>query len=116
MRGGVIVVALGEAAQAGRRRSRVQAVDEPEGVVQAGLLDEQALEQVHARIEVGVDVVDDLVDRGALLEDLADPGDHVVEAVGDLAQGEDGRDEVVDEGQDDEHHRHEQDDAGGGHP
>ena len=48
-------------------------------------------------------------------QDLADARDHVVEAGGDLAQGEDGGDEVVDEGQDDEDHGHEQDCAGGGH-
>ena len=37
------------------------------------------------------------VDRRGLLDDLADRGDRLVEAAGDLAQGEDRRDEVVDE-------------------
>ena len=41
---------------------------------------------VDAGVELRVDVVDDLVDRRALLEDLADAGDHLVEAAGDLAQ------------------------------
>ena len=76
---------------------------------------ERMEEQVHAGIEVRVDVVDDRVDRGALVEDLADPGDHVVEPVGDLAQGEDGRDEVVDQGEDDQDDGDEQDDSGGRH-
>ena len=45
----------------------VEALDQAEGVLHAGLLHEQALEQVDARVELPVDVVDDVVDRRALL-------------------------------------------------
>src|SRR5215210_4776301 len=60
--------ALGERAEAGRGGARVQAVDEADGVLHPGLLDEQPLEQVHARVEVLVDRVDDLLDGRALLD------------------------------------------------
>ena len=109
MRGGVIVRALGEVAQAGRGRAGVEAVDQADRVDQAGLLHEQPLEHVDAGVEVLVDRGHDLVDRRGLLEDLADAPDHLVEARRDLAQREDRRDEVVDERQhdqrdDDDHH------------
>ena len=60
MRGALIVGALGEVAQAGRGRARVEALDQADGVRQARLLDEQPLEQVDAGVEIGVDVVDDV--------------------------------------------------------
>ena len=93
--------AAGDAAEACLAGTRVQAFDQADGVDQAGLLDEQALEQVDARVEVPVDVAHHVVDGGALLDDLADARDDPVEALRDLAQGGDGRDEVVDERQHD---------------
>ena len=53
---------------------------------------------------------------GALFSTISPTrGDHLVEAVGDLAQREDRRDEVVDEREDDQDDGDEQDDSGGGH-
>ena len=66
--------ALGEVPEAGRRGAGVEAVDEADGVGQAGLLDEQALEQVDARVELLVDRRHDVVDGRALLHDPADTG------------------------------------------
>src|SRR4051794_2944985 len=66
--------ALREVAEPGRGGAGVEALDEAEGVRHAGLLDEQALEQVDARVEVLVDRGHDLLDRGAFLDDLDDPG------------------------------------------
>src|SRR3954447_1988250 len=93
--------ALREVAEARGGGPRVQAVDQPDGVLQPGLLDEQALEQVDARVQVAVDVADDLGDRGALLDDLPDRGDRLVEAGHDLAQGGDRREQGDDEDEDD---------------
>src|SRR3954452_24085363 len=61
--------ALGEGAQPSGGGAGVEAVDEPHGVAQAGLLDEQALEQLNARVELLVDRGHDLVDGRALLDD-----------------------------------------------
>src|SRR5919107_2284700 len=72
--------ALGEVAEPLRRGARVEALDEADGVLHAGLLDEQPLEQVDAGVEVLVDRRDDPLDRGALLDDLADRGDRLVQA------------------------------------
>ena len=80
MRGAVTVRALREVPEARGGGAGVQAVDEADGVGHAGLLHEQALEQVDARVELLVDRRDDVVDRRALLHDLADVGDHLVEA------------------------------------
>ena len=44
--------ALGEVAEAGRGRAGIEALDEADRVRQAGLLHEQALEQVDAGVEV----------------------------------------------------------------
>src|SRR5215212_10811943 len=44
--------ALGKAPQAGGGSPRVHAVDEADGLAQAGLLDEQALEHADARVEL----------------------------------------------------------------
>src|SRR3954452_15152304 len=107
--------ALREVAEALGGGARVQAVDQPDGVLHPGLLDEQALEQVDARVEVAVDVGDDRLDGRALIDDLADRGDRLVEARGALAQGEDRRDQVVDEDEDDRDDRDDQDHAGCGH-
>ena len=107
--------ALGEVPQAGRGRSGIDALDQAHRVAQARLLDQQALEQVDAGVELLVDRRDDVVDRRALLDDLADAGDHLVEAVGDLAQLDDRRDEVVDEREDDQHDRDDHHHAGGRH-
>src|SRR5512132_4680852 len=78
--------ALREVPEAGGRRSGVQTLDEADGVGQAGFLDEQALEQVDARVEVLVDRQDDVVDRRALLHDLTDGGDRLVQAGGELSK------------------------------
>src|SRR3954447_3184061 len=107
--------ALREVAEARGGGARIQAVDQPDGVLQPGLLDEQALEQVDARVEVAVDVADDLGDRGALLDDLPDRGDRLVEPGGDLAQRGDRREQVHDEHDDDRDDRDQQDDSGGRH-
>ena len=72
--------ALREAPEPGGGRAGVQAFDEADGVRQAGLLHEQALEQVDAGVELLVDRRDDAVDRRALLHDLADVGDDLVQA------------------------------------
>ena len=52
MRGALVVVLSGKFAEARRGGARVEAVDEADGVVHAGLLHEQALEQVDAGVEV----------------------------------------------------------------
>src|SRR5829696_3914151 len=72
--------ALREVAQTRRRRAGIQAVDEADGILEPGLLDEQALERRHARVELLVDGAHDVVDRRALLHDAADVHDHLVEA------------------------------------
>src|SRR3954449_7282190 len=107
--------ALGEGAQPGGGGAGVQAVDEPDGVRQAGLLDEQALEQLNARVELLVDRGHDLVDGRALLDDAAHVLDHVVEAGDDLAQLEDGGDEEDHEREDDQDDRDDEDDGGRAH-
>src|SRR3954447_1156079 len=107
--------ALREVAEALGGGARVQAVDQPDGVLHPGLLDEQALEQVDARVEVAVDVADDLGDRGALLDDLPARGDRFVEAGRDLPQGGDRREQVEDEDDDDRDDRDQQDDSGSRH-
>ena len=63
----------------------------------------KCLNPAHACVELTVDVVDDVVDRRALLDDLADAGDDAVQAGRDLAQLHDGHDEEVDEREDDQH-------------
>ena len=50
-----------------------------------------------------------------LLDDLADAGDHVVEALADRAQGDDRGDEVVDERQHDQQDGDDEENRGGGH-
>ena len=85
MRGASISVLSGKLPEAGRGSAGVEAVDQADGVRHAGLLDQQALEQIDAGVQVLVDVGDDVVDRGALLDDLGHAADHLVEAVGDLA-------------------------------
>src|SRR4051795_11058682 len=107
--------ALREVAEALGGGAGVQAVDEPDGVLHARLLDEQALEQVDARVEVAVDVADDLGDRGALLDDLPDRRDRLVEADRDLPQRGDRGEQVDDEDDDDRDDRDQQDDSGGRH-
>src|SRR4051794_31604156 len=107
--------ALREVAQALGGGAGVQAIDEPDGVLHARLPDEQALEQVDARVEVAVDVADDLGDRGALLDDLPDGGDRRIQAGRGLAQGGDDQQEVHDEDGDDRDDREQQDDSGGRH-
>src|SRR4051794_33360774 len=107
--------ALREVAEALGGGARVQPVDQPDGVLHPGLLDEQALEQVDARVEVAVDVADDLGDRRALLDDLPDRGDRLVEAGGDLPQGGDRGDQVDDEDDHDRDDRDQQDDSGSRH-
>src|SRR3954467_149352 len=59
--------ALGEGAQPGGGGAGVEAVDEADGVGQPCLLDQQALQQLHSRVELLVDRRDDLVDGRALL-------------------------------------------------
>src|SRR3954451_22590597 len=107
--------ALREVAEAPGAGGGGQAVDEPDGVLHARLLDEQALEQVDARVEVAVDVADDLGDRGALLDDLPDRRDRLVEADRDLPQRGDRGEQVDDEDDDDRDDRDQQDDSGGRH-
>src|SRR3954471_9224999 len=91
-----------EVAQAGCRRTRVQPVDQADGVLHAGLLHEQPLERVHCGVEVRVDRLHDALDGRALRDDLPDCLDRLVEAVRDLAQRNDRRDQVVDERQHDD--------------
>src|SRR5829696_3332728 len=107
--------AVGEVAQAGGGGPRVEALDEPDGVGQAGLLDEQPLEQVDARVQLLVDRGQDVVDRRALLHDPADVDDHLVQARDDLPELEDRRDEEVDEREHDQDDADEQDDGRGAH-
>src|SRR6185312_4724666 len=94
--------------------ARIEALDQADGVDQARLLHEQPLEHVDARVEVLVDRVHHVVHGRALLDDLGHAPDHLVEPVGDLAQGDDGRDQVVDQRQDDQEHGQDQHPAGGG--
>src|SRR4051794_4646585 len=108
-------LAVREVAEARGRGTGVQAVDEADGVAHARLLDEQALEQIDARVEVAVDRRDDLLDRRALLDDLLHRADRLVEAQADLAQRDDRRDEVVDEDEHDRDDRDQQDNTGCGH-
>jgi hypothetical protein len=82
--------------------SGVQAVDEADGVGHPGLLDKQALEQVDSRIELLVDRGHDAVDRCALLNDLADLDDHLIQAGRDLPKREDHGHEVEHERDDDQ--------------
>src|SRR3954470_3660368 len=107
--------AVREVAEALGGRAGVEAVDEADRVDHAGLLDEQPLEQVDARVEVAVDVADDLGHGGALLDDLAHRGDRLVEPGRDLPQGGDRREQVDDEDDDDRDDGDQQDDSGGGH-
>src|SRR4051794_23295704 len=107
--------ALGEGAQPGGGGAGVEAVDEPDGVRQAGLLDEQALEQLDTRVELLVDRGHDLVDGRALLDDATHVLDHVVEPGDDLAQLEDGGDEEEHERQHDQDDRDDEDDGGRAH-
>src|SRR5579864_2960341 len=65
--------ALREVAKALGRGAGVEAVDQTDGVRHPGLLDEQALEQIHAGVEVLVDRLNDVIDGRALLDDSADP-------------------------------------------
>src|SRR5829696_2982729 len=67
--------AVGEVAQAGGGGPRVEALDEPDGVGQAGLLDEQPLEQVDARVQLLVDRRDEEVDEREHDQDDADEQD-----------------------------------------
>src|SRR3954454_3957084 len=107
--------ALREVPEALGGGARVQALDQPDGVLHTGLLDKQALEQVDARVEVAFDVGDDPGDGGALLDDLADRGDLLVQARRDLAQRANRREQVHDEDDDDRDDRDQQDDSGSGH-
>src|SRR5215213_11451947 len=107
--------ALGKGAQPSGGGAGVEALHEPDRVAQAGLPDEQALEQIHTRVELLVDRRDDLVDRRALLDDAAHVLDHVVEAGDDLAQLEDGGDEEDHEREHDQHDRDDEDDGGRAH-
>ena len=66
-----MVALSGKLPQPGRGGPGIEPLDEADGVHQPGLLDEQALEQVDARVEVLVDVVTTALDGGALLDDLA---------------------------------------------
>src|SRR4051812_10576602 len=84
-------LALREVAEPLRGGAGVQALDQADGVAHAGLLDEQALEQVDARVEIAVDRGDDLLDGGALLDDLLHAADRLVEPGRDLLQGDDRR-------------------------
>ena len=89
----------------------IQALDESDRVGDAGLLDEQALEEIDTGVELLVDRRDDPVDRLALLHDLADVDDHLVEAARDLPELQDHRDQVDDEGGNDERDRDDRDHA-----
>src|SRR5262249_4014894 len=91
------LAALRGGTQPGGRGAGVDAVDQPHGVAQPSLLHEQALQQLDARVELLVDRLHDPVHRLALLDDLADAGNDLVQPGGDPSQLHDGRDEVVDE-------------------
>src|SRR5215207_4033126 len=101
-------LAVGEVAQPLGRGPRIETFDQSDRVRQARLLHEQALEQVDARVEVGVDVLHDVLDGSALLDDLAHPCDRLVEPRRDLPQRDDRREEVVDEREDDQQDRDDQ--------
>ena len=102
MRGASTVVLSGKFRRPAAAAPGIEPLDQAHGVLEPRLLHEQPLEQVDARIELRVDVVHDLVDRRALLEDLTDASDDLVKALRDRAQGEDRGDEVVDQRQHDQ--------------
>src|SRR3954469_20182788 len=62
---------LGVVAEALGRRARVEALDQPDRVLNSRLLHEHPLEQLDAGVEILVDRVHDAVDGLRLLDDLA---------------------------------------------
>jgi hypothetical protein len=98
--------------KARRGGARIQAVDEPHRVRQPRLLDQQALQQIYARIEVLVDRGDHIGDGLALLDDLDHRGDRVAQPRGDAAQGHDRRNQVEDDRRHDQHDDHDHHDSG----
>ena len=78
--------AVGEVPEPGCAGAGVEALDEADGV-RAGPPSSRAGPRAgRRRRRVGVDVVDDVVHRRALLDDLADAGDDLVQARRDLPQ------------------------------
>jgi len=76
MRGALVVRLSGKFLNPAAAAPAYMPVDEADCVCHACLLHEQALEQIDARVELLVDRRHDVVDRRALLHDLADAGDH----------------------------------------
>ena len=95
---GLRLLAVREVAEALAGGARVEPLDEADGVLHAGLLDEQALEQARrpASRFVLIEVTTSSTGR-ALLDDPDHAGDRVVEVLGDPLERDDRRHEVVDD-------------------
>ena len=81
-----------------------------------------ALRQIADGLDDAIAGVGEIVEKSAPVNDVVtaingqlDAGDGLVQAVGDLPQRQDRRDEVVDEREHDQHDGDQEDDSGGGH-
>src|SRR5206468_7263099 len=83
-------------AEALRRRRGEQSLDESDRIGHAGLLHEQAFEQIDARVELTVDRRDDGVDRDGLPDKHENGTDRDGQGGGDRSRVDDGRDQVDD--------------------